>query len=285
MEEEFEDVPWSHLIAEHRRSRLGFAGVVGLVVAVVAVAGWVLLRDGSPPTPPPASVAVPAAEGPSPASSPLPPAAPAPTTTAPVVLTEAELRAATPADAVLAAAARAEWFVTDYFTVDGDPGAADAVAAHLLDDAPPPDLPDDATSYVEWARAWAVERLDARRYAVSVVFRSLYVYPEDGEWYRSPAKAVEVIVAVADDGTSAVADLPMPVLPPDAAVSGGWPVDGSPVGEDVVEEAVAYARLFEDDPQVVGAGRGSAGWRVVLTVGDPSGARWPVAIRGDRLGG
>jgi hypothetical protein len=47
--------------------------------------------------------------------------------------------------------------------------------------------------------------------------------------------------------------------------------------------ALEYGRLFDADPELIEAAESDGTWRAVLTIGDGSGIRWPVAVRSDRL--
>ena len=135
--EEFEHIPWGELLAStddgRRRALYLVAGAVGALVL-----GGVMTRALSSPAAPqpaPAPVAVattPIATAPMPTTPavalPVPPPVTTTTTTlaAPVLYAEADLMAFPPDLGARAAVARAEWFVTDYFTADLEPnGTAD----------------------------------------------------------------------------------------------------------------------------------------------------------------
>lgn len=181
---------------------------------------------------------------------------------------------------------RAEWFVTDYFTVDGDPEAAAEIERSFVEDAVVPELPHvapdpQAISFVEWARAFDFEALDDDRYAVDVAFRSVH-RDESGEFRRGPVHAVQVRLVVGD-GTVGVADLPIPIVAPQADGLSGWSVPSGEAGDDVVAAAADYAFLFDADPEVVEASGTMAEWRAVVTVGDGSGIRWPLTVLSDAV--
>lgn len=279
--EEFEHLPWSNLLAEHRRERgRSLYLVAGIVIALgVGAFGARLVFGGGGATtaPPPTSDSVPPA--------PLPPiVAPmeaVPTSAAEQLPSEADLMAPLPATDELLAVARAEWFVSDYFTVDGsETGETDVISA-FVSGADLPAVPhgtdQPGTSYVEWARAFRLNPLDRGSYAVGVVFRTLY-RDEQGEFRRSGVRAVEVEVLV-EAGHSGVVDLPMPVPPP-FALDLHLPVEFSdPAREEDVNEALEYAFLFDDQPAVVEATSGPGDWRVVLGIEDASGIEWPMVVR------
>jgi len=170
------------------------AGTVLIGVLVGLAAGSVLRRDGGRSTVvtlPPIAAATPAAVAPdlieraddpvpisADQSPPLliePSSAVAPV--APRLYSEADLMAVLPEEEMRAAVMRAEWFVTDFFTVDGASSAESDVTAALA--TPPDEVPlphataTDGISYVEWARAFFVEPVEPGIYRVSVAFRTL----------------------------------------------------------------------------------------------------------------
>jgi len=193
---------------------------------------------------------------------------------------EADLMAfpATPGER--AAVARAEWFVTDYFTADLEPSGSADVRTALPAGAEVPDMPQDAAaslSYVEWARAFRVEEVGEGLFRVGVVFRSLGAPPDRG-FYRLPVRAVEVVVQVNEDGGSVVADLPTPVALPAGPEPPGWPEESQEPPRRVADAALALVAGWGDEPRLVSAQRGEDGWRVVLTLADEVGNRWPAAV-------
>lgn len=201
-------------------------------------------------------------------------------TTTTTLLSEADLRAVDPSLATLAAVARAEWFVTDYFTIDGSP-APDLQAAFPTD-AALPDLPHSTSggrvSFVEWARAYDI-RQHQDGYVVTVLFRSLFE-GDDGIYNRSPLRAVDVIVLVRDRMT-AIGDLPIPVTAPVDHGIGGWMRGLGEAPQGAVASALEYARQFTRDPMLIESASSGDRWRVVFTIDDPSGARFPVVLRSD----
>jgi len=285
----FEHIPWSELsaAADGQRNRLLFlaGGVIVAVVvgALVARAVWspVPRVEEAPPV-----TASPAAAGE--AAAPATMAAPEVTVPAtlappPSLLSEADLMAAvTPPDAAQAAIARAEWFVVDYFTSDIDPRGATEVRAALPAGTEALALPQeieapDSVSFVEWARAFRVEADADGTYRVGVVFRTIGARG-DGGFRRLPVRAVEVPVKVGQDGGAAVADLPQPIaVPPRPAVT-PLPAANDTVPGEVATAALDRAGLLGSAPNVVGGSAAGAGWRVVVTVEDEMGNRWPVAV-------
>ena len=270
--EEHEEIPWSMLVDQDRRgrSRTWYAVAAVIVAVVVGFVGvrWVEgnrhgegLADVPPLESPVATTA-----------------APVPTTAA--MLSEADLMAVDPTTMGLAAVTRAEWFVTDYFTVDGSP--APDLANAFADDAVLPEMPQDdgKVSFVEWARASAI-RPHAAGAVVTVLFRTLY---ENSElrYERSSVRAVDVLVLI-DDESTAIGDLPIPAAVPTVEGITGWMDATGDAPPDAVPRASEQASYIGDNPLVVESGSSGADWRVVLTIDDPSGLRFPVAVRSDTL--
>ena len=268
--EEHEEIPWSMLVEHDRHGRrrtlyLAAAAIVAVVVGFTGIRWFEGHRhgEGAPETAPTLTTA----------------AAAAPTTTT-TLLSEADLMAVDPSLATLAAVARAEWFVTDYFTIDGSP-APDLQAAFATD-AALPDLPhstsDERVSFVEWARAYDI-RQHQDGFVVTVLFRTLFE-GEDGIYGRSPLRAVDVIVLVRDRMT-AIGDLPIPVTAPvDHGIS-GWMRGLGEAPPGAVASALEYAGQFTQDPTLIESVGSGEHWRVVFTIDDPSGARFPVVLRSD----
>ncbi len=277
--DEYEEIPWSTLLSEHRQGRtktlyLAAAVIVAVVVGFVGIRWLTAPGHGDEPdfaAPVETTMAETAAE------------VVAATTTTAAVLSEADLMAVQPSVAEMAAVARAEWFVTDYFTIDG-PLPEELISA-FVNDALLPDLPGSADadiSYVEWARAFDI-RPTATGYAVSVVFRSLTEEP-DGAFARGPVRAVDVLVAV-DGGETAIAELPIPILPPVYHTIDGWMESEGEAHDEAIAATLDYAGMFDENAVVVQSGTSGPEWRVVFTIGDRSGNRWPVVMRSDAIPG
>jgi hypothetical protein len=285
--DEYEEIPWSTLLSEHRQGRTKTLYLVAAVIVAVVV-GFVGIRwltspghgDGAAVAAPAETTTVVPDEAVEPATTATTTTT---TTTTTAVLSEADLMAVQPAIEELSAVARAEWFVTDYFTVDG-PLPEELISA-FVNDASLPDLPspaDAAISYVEWARAFDIRPTESG-YAVSVVFRSLTEEP-GGAFTRSPVRAVDVLVAV-DDGETAIADLPVPILPPVFHTIEGWMETEGEAHDEAIAATLDYAGMFDEDAFVVQSGAAGPEWRVVFTIGDRSGNRWPVVMRSDTIPG
>jgi len=278
--EEVESVPWGDLLEEARPRpdvrRVAYiaAGLVGAVVmgAVIARAWW---TPSAPTVIAPASPVASAADGPQAAPS------ASTTTTVPPLYSEADLMADPPDPEARAAVTRAEWFVTDYFTADFEPTGSADIRAALPGAAELPDLPQDGSggiSYVEWARAFDVVPAPSGGgdYLVSVAFRTLAA-PPDGAFIRLPVRAVEVVVGV-ESGGSSVLDLPRPISVPVGPEPPAWPEPDESAPPEIVDRAAARASVWGAEPRVVSTAAIESGWRVVMTVADDVGNRWPVAL-------
>lgn len=278
--DEYEEIPWSNLLTEDRQGRAKTLYLAAAVIAAVVV-GFVGIRWLTAPGH--GDDAVLAAPVESTTTAVVAEVSTSSSTSTTGVLSEADLMAVQPSIAELSAVARAEWFVTDYFTVDG-PIPEELISA-FVNDAALPNLSatDDADiSYVEWAKAFDI-RPTARGYAVSVVFRSLTEEP-DGAFIRSPVRAVDVLVAV-DGGQTAIEDLPVPILPPAYHTIDGWMETEGEAHDEAITATLDYASMFDESAEVVQSGSSGPDWRVVFTIGDRSGNRWPVVMRSDTIPG
>lgn len=278
--EEVEHIPWSELMEEsdERRRRVIYLAS-GLLAAMVV--GVILARVWWAPALPAASPVVLDAT-----SVPVgaPPLDQATTISVPELplYSEADLMADPPDPTARAAVARAEWFVTDYFTADFEPSGSADVRAALPGGADLPELPQDggdSISYVEWARAFDVAEVAAGVYQVGVVYRALAAPPDAG-FSRQAVRAVHVIVEVTPEGGTTVVDLPSPAALPLGPVAEPWPessTDQPP--QAVIDRATSDASAWGTEPRLVSSHRTGAGWRLVVTVADGVGNRWPLAIR------
>ena len=265
-QEELAHIPWSMLADEldGGRSRtmvaLALAVVAAIVVGIVGVRalrrtpGTVVDLSSEPPVAAAASPAstLPAAEVPTEV-----PAAPSGS----ALYAEADLMAVAPEQEQRQAAASAEWFVVDNFTVDD-------VA------------PDEPAMWVEWARATEVIPTGPSAYDVTIVFSTL---GRDGAgvYARAGLRAVRIPMAVTPDGVAVPQDLPEP-LPFDPTPSfSPLPAGDSAVPGEVAAAAVDAAAGFGSQPEVVGGSRTGDGWRVVLSVVDPSGIELPLVVHVD----
>lgn len=205
--EELDQIPWSQLAREVDDGidrRWYVVGIAVGIVIVVVLAFRLLGNSGGQPVPPPAPVVESA-----PAT---PPVALVPTSTVPEPvgpIAESDLRVGTAGDD-LEVTLVAEWFVSDLFTVDGSPETTQAVRSRLDPLVGAADLPHDDPigdpAYVEWARAFAVERRPGEA-TVSVAYRTLRTV--EGTYVRDPVRAVIVDLARGEDHWI-VTSLPIP---------------------------------------------------------------------------
>jgi hypothetical protein len=206
--EEFEQIPWSSLMTDKAQGvdpKVYIAvGVVGLVVAVIF--GMRIFGGSSTqPAPPLDTPAAPATVSTS--SS----------TTGGLIVSEADLMAGLPATVAegvrLRQVAFAEWFVTDYYTVDDSsenersrkellaPSASDLVMPHSGETS-------TAATYVEWARSVDVRDIGEEQVEVAVVYRT--ITETDAGFFRDPVSAV--LVTVRSSPTDAgITGLPVPI--------------------------------------------------------------------------
>lgn len=283
--EEFEHIPWSNLLSEHRRERgrsLYLAAGIVIALGVGAFGARLAFGSGSGGDDAPLSSADPTAVTlTTVAPAPETPAVGAEAAAAEALPSEADLMAFLPAPAELLAVARAEWFVSDYFTIDGAEAGESNVTSAFVSNTELPPLPhsaeQSATSYVEWARAFRVNTLAGGNYAVGVLFRTLYS-DDEGEFRRSAVRAVEIEVTV-DGRHSGVVELPMPIPPPFALDLDPPTALDDPAKDEEVSQALDYAFLFDGDPSVLAAAAGPGDWRVVLGIEDASGIEWPMVVR------
>jgi len=212
--EEFEQIPWSSLVAEQtagvdRRVYL----VIGVVAVLVAVVLGSRMIGGSTQPSPVNDLSIESA-------APAPPraeVAESPTSTVGVVVSEADLMAdprSLGSPERLLPVAIAEWFVTDYFTTDGSIETEKSIAALMsqigTDDTQGLQRPPDGV-YVEWARATNVAQIDGSSVRVSVLFRTI-ARTDDG-FVRDPVSAVSVVIVTVGD-ESGVAGPPVTIPVP-----------------------------------------------------------------------
>ncbi|GMQ97946.1 MAG: hypothetical protein BMS9Abin17_0450 [Acidimicrobiia bacterium] len=198
--EEFEQIPWSSLVAEQapgvdRRIYL-MIGVVAMVVAVILGSRMI----GGSTQPPPTGNSSAESSPPDPSRIDV---AVSPPSTVGVVVSEADLMADRPTfdspDRLLPVAF-AEWFVTDYFTTDGSSETEKSVVALMsqrgTSDTQGLQRPPEG-AYVEWARATSVIVIDESSVLVSVIFRTI-TRTDDG-FVRDPVSAVSVVFVTEGD--------------------------------------------------------------------------------------
>lgn len=211
--EEFEQIPWSNLVAEvkppvDRRIYLvaGGVGVVVLLILAMRTFGSAGVAAGEPqPVPTTVTVTEVAIDPAVPSTIVEPVAAPVGS------VSEADLLAVggvnSNANGFEVASFTAEWFVTDFYTRDGSPATLASLRA-MMAQSSAADLPhldeDVGDAFVEWARAFRVDDNGAT-IDVSVAYRAVHAVP-DG-YVRDPVNAVVVTLAL-EDGRWMVQSLP-----------------------------------------------------------------------------
>lgn len=260
-EEHFDSIPWSSLIPQtQNRPWLVYVAAGAVVALVVGVLAARSLQSASQVLDPVATAMEELAEE----VAALPTSRP---------ITEADLRAEIqPGEAgAEAAAMRAEWFVTDYFTRDGAGGRQAELTGAL--GRPVPTMDAEVTTYVEWARAWDTVPGADGRYLVAVAFRS--ITSTDAGFVRDLAKGVAVRVQVAPDGGTRVVDLPEPIDLPSSPVLAVPPAP-EPVPDSVATKALEQAANWGEDATVVEGIKDNGTWRILIEVSDPHGTEWPL---------
>ena len=277
--EEMEQIPWSALAARNPRPvPLPILIVGGL--AVIVVAGFLLLQlvpDGGPGT----GADPGASDEPSARSIGAGASALTSTSTAgaappdsPAVYSEADLMAIAVEDETALAVMQAEWFVRDFFTVDGDPATAARLRRLLGEDVELPHEAPSAYSYVEWVQAYAADSSQPGLYVVDVAYR-LLSSGDGADYTRAPVAAVQVPLAVDVDGVTTLRNLPSPVDPPPMVAPSALP-DHNPVPDAVV----AAARRSAPEVELAGAvgSRVGDGWELQGALPGPGGNLWPVLV-------
>lgn len=192
--EEFEQIPWSGLVAQAQPAVdpkwYVAGGIVGAIVVVLLA-----LRMFAGSAPPPVAPILATAQIPVQTVATLVEESAA--SAANGAITEADLRAM---DVPIAegrdrsvAQLMAEWFVTDYFTRDRSTETIESLEVLMtVDDAAAlPHLTYDGDdTFVEWARAFAFEYVGESLVDVSVAFRTVH-RGEEG-FVRDPVRAVMV---------------------------------------------------------------------------------------------
>lgn len=222
-----EHIPWEQLTVQPTKDRrmlwYGIAAgvlVVGLLAVIISRLGPSSgeMQPVTQAAPVAAAVAQPAVAPVAPAAAPaaVPAAAPAPApVAAPLaerpLLSEADLMASGGEVPLRAAAAAAEWFVLEFYTLDpSEPWLERVTAASGMSipaEAVPVPPEGETVSYVEWTRARSVKQIGAERFRASVLMRRMVA--RDGEVYRRlPTEEAVVEIILEADGLARAASLP-----------------------------------------------------------------------------
>jgi hypothetical protein len=102
-----------------------------------------------------------------------------------------------------------------------------------------------------------------------------------GAYSRAGPRAVRVAIETSAAGVAVPVDLPAPV-PLDASTVPDPPAAaGDPVPDDIASAAVEAAASFGSDAEVTGGAAVADGWRVMVSVADPTGIRFPLVVHVD----
>lgn len=263
-----EHIPWAELGVPSQKERAWVVYVAAGAIAVAAVGALIARSIGSPQdstgtTPITSETVSVATTLPPPESEPL---------------TEADLLAFAPGRREVTAAARAEWFVTDYFSTGGDPGSDQQVLAALPESSQVPAARQSgSSSYVDWAATLRIEAISHEQFRSTVLYRMLVSDPESG-FVRLPVQAVDVVVEVDATGGSRIVDLPMPATVPTGPSTPAWADPHGAIPEPVRKAALRIAGAWGAEPSVLEGSDRESGWRVVVGVVDQAGIRWPLTL-------
>ena len=271
--EVYERIPWETLDQKNGDRQWIIFAVAGAVVLGALAYSFMSNRPQAQPTaavepvaadslPEPAELADPVGVVPVPA---LPPVA-----TGPVVVAEADLFAVNPERLLDQAVAHAEWFVAEYFTVDGSEQHSSTLASLMPEGVPLPTAPDGTRIFVESVGSLDVTELESLRYEVTVLVR--YLLAKDDEIYRrQPPVVATVEVAIGDSG-------PRIALPPQIAAVAAPSPEKLALTEVPTEVGEAARQLTGSSEIVGGAQRADGGWSVVVLTTGADGVTRPVWI-------
>lgn len=205
--EEREEIPWSNLVAhvDEGSDRRWYAVAIAVGLVVLALVGLRLLNTTNSGTPP----ADPGAQPPSSTTT----STGAMIRGSSLIIAEDDLTGVVAVD-TMHVATRAEWFVADFFTLDGSEATVADIRGALANDLGAVELPHDDDEapgrFVEWAKAVAVRDLQASSFEVDVAYRAITAVDEG--YVRDPVRFVTVGVSVSSDGP-VVTMLPVPTDP------------------------------------------------------------------------
>jgi hypothetical protein len=270
-DEVFERIPWE-MLEQRRSDRPWLAyGVAGAIVLGALAYSVMANRPVTPAVSQTVHAEAPASD---PATSQTPAVPPVVATgsppTAPTMTAEADLYAVNPERVIDQAVAYAEWFTSEYLSVDGSEESRQVLASLLPSDIPPPQPGEGMRVFVEWVRASTVEEVAPLVYRVSVLARTLAADSE-GLYVRQPPQQVIIDVSMAGDG-------PTVTMSPEVE-----PLDlPEPVAAGLVEvpEEIRNAALgLEGTTEVVGGVPTPEGsWRVVVMATGADGVLRPRTV-------
>jgi hypothetical protein len=269
--EVYERIPWETLEEKKSDRQWLMFGIAGAVVLGALAYSMMSNRPVAAPvaatvpvaqeTVPVAQATVPAAPAPA-----LPPAVPA----SPVLTAEADLYAVHPERLADSVAAHAEWFVSEYLTVDGSEQGRATLTALMPAGVPLPVAPEGTRVFVEWVRTVSIEEMAPLTFRATVLARSLAAQGE-GVYERQAPLEVSVEVMMSADG-------PQITLPPEVSQASSAPVH-QPNLEVVPEEIAAAALESSGGSEILGGLPGETGtWRVVVLAPGADGVSRPITV-------
>jgi hypothetical protein len=270
--EVYEHIPWAQLATPTQEKKSLLIYLIAGAIVAASLGALVARSMGRSPESPAVAVTTPIT---APSIVELPPPSPSPGEDP---LSEADLLAVVPGQYEVEAAARAEWFVTDYFSSGGDPAASRAVVEALPENSRlPVTTSPESTSYVDWVSTSRTEAVGNDRFRSTVLFRVL-VSADNGTYVRLPVQAVDVVVEVDPAGGTRVVDLPMPVVIPPGPLLQAWGDPSAEVPDLIRTSALRLTEGWGTEPAFIEAGQRGGGWRVVVSVVDEAGVRWPLSL-------
>ena len=270
--EVYERIPWETLDEKKGDRQWLMFGVAGAIVLGALAYSFVSNR------PAPVSVATTMATTPSLApetSAPLTtvaaaPALPPTVVAVPEVTAEADLYAVHPERAIDRVAAHAEWFVTEFLTVDGSEESRASLTALMPAGVPLPVAAEGTRVFVEWVRATGVEETAPLTYRVTVLARSLAAQ-DDAAYQRQAPLELAVDISLSEESPQVVT---APQVRP-AASGEPHQLALAQVPEEVGSAALQQAAGTE---VVGGVQTPDGGWQVVVLAPTPDGVSRPVTV-------
>lgn len=196
----YERIPWESL----ERPQSDRQWLIIAIAGAVAIGALAYSFMKGQPSAPQAAPTLPMETG-----EPLATIPPAPSTVpSPVVVTEADLFAVDPERLIERAAAHAEWFAVEYFSVDGSEESQRTLQALLPTGVPLPQAPSGVQVFVDWARAQTVSEVAPLEFEVEVLVRSLLSGP-DGVFQRHPPRTALLQIAFGPEGEPRVISPPV----------------------------------------------------------------------------
>jgi hypothetical protein len=269
--EVYERIPWETLEEKSGDRQWLMFGVAAAVV--LGALAYSFMSNRPAPVPEATTVATtPIAEGASVpvTTAPAAPAMPPPAATVPVVTAEADLYAVHPERAIDQVAAHAEWFVTEYLTVDGSEEGRASLTGLMPTGVPLPVAVEGTRVFVEWVRATGVEEIAPLTYRVTVLARSLAAQG-DAAYQRQAPLELAVDVSLVEESPRIVT---APQIRP-AATGPAHQLALAQVPEEVGSAALQQAAGTE---VVGGVQTPDGGWQVVVVAPTPDGVSRPITV-------